>query len=137
MYKSTTSDSNKMKAKKSFLSKVMKAAWTKFRKGGISWAKAMKSAWAWAKKNLVKNELPTKFAYSGEVIEQRDAAILVQIEGFTNSFFSGLPKYYNFWLPKVAFIEQKESKVVLNYFGSKLLNEKMQAVNFHTIIFQS
>lgn len=35
-----------------FLSKVMKAAWTIYRKGGITFGQALTKAWAWAKRKL-------------------------------------------------------------------------------------
>lgn len=38
-------------AKRQFLSKVFKAAWTIVRRDGASLSQALKKAWAWAKKN--------------------------------------------------------------------------------------
>ena len=47
-------------AKAAFMSKVMKAAWTIFRKGGESFAQALKAAWASAK---AETEAPSPWSF--------------------------------------------------------------------------
>lgn len=43
------------KVNNTFRSKVMKAAWTSFRKGGKSFSQALVKAWKWAKETLLKD----------------------------------------------------------------------------------
>ena len=82
-------------ARKNTLSKVMKAAWTIFRKEGQSFAAALKKAWGWSKK---QNSNDGTAFYSFVAIEKEtDKAFNIRMR-VINTY--GATISLNVWFPK-------------------------------------
>lgn len=84
--------------KNSTKSKVMKAAWTIFRKYAkktmANWSKALKKAWAWAKKKNQENSDVSGF----EII--RETAKAVCVRGFLICTSTDQSRRADMWVPK-------------------------------------
>ena len=86
--------------------KVMKAAWTIFRKDSKkTWSESLKKAWAWAKKNLLKPEV---VVILGDALKFSAKAVLYSING------------YQYWIPKSVIVEETAGGCILkSWFAEK------------------
>jgi hypothetical protein len=107
------------------LRRIMKAAWTIFRKGGVSFSQALTRAWAWAKKNLG----PTKAAaFAYDCIEREtEKAYLMRVEVYT---CTGDNYYPAIWMPKSAFGGDIHSGIVAPW-ARQMAAQKVQDISCH------
>lgn len=105
-----------MKDSKNIKAKVMKAAWTIYRKYKVrsmqNWSKSLKKAWVW-----VKEKSDTASFYVETIIRQTEKAIQVRVDNKVSTKI--------FWLPKSQ-IEIKmeglmELIIVPNWLATKLI----------------
>jgi len=101
-----------MKINSTFKSKVMKAAWTSFRKGGKSFSAALTSAWAWAKRTLVEAYATVSFT------KQTDKAVLVAAQ--LACPFTDQVQRRDFWAPKSLLVNGQLPMWFLNKKADEL-----------------
>ena len=106
-----------MKNLKNLKSKVMKAAWTIFRKYAkqtvANWSKALKKAWAWAKNKAKENAGVSGF----EVL--RETAKAVCVKGFLICTSTDQTRRANIWVPKSLITDG----AIAGWFFNKKVNE--------------
>jgi hypothetical protein len=98
-------------AKRSMLSKVMKAAWTIFRKGGVNFSKALKKAWAWAKKKGMTNApaaFQVKPILQGGLIKETAKAMCLRVGTISRC---GHESATNVWIPTSQIVKHETFKV--------------------------
>lgn len=116
-------------AKRAYLSKVMKCAWTIVRRDGLGLAKALRKAWAWAKKKLgsMRAQQPQEFKL--QVVRTTAKAVLVTMTYYTGRMNVAGDEYVEEveeWLPIKGAVEKIEGTLVtLTPWGVRLLESKL------------
>ena len=116
----TTKSTIMKKVTNDIKSKVMKAAWTIFRKDTKkTWSEALKKAWAWAKKNL----LAIRYEFCniiGEALKYTEKAVRMDING------------YAFWIPKSVIVEETSGGIIIKrWFADKNFNDNVFGICCH------
>lgn len=113
--------------RRQFLSKVMKAAWTIYRKGGKTFSQSLKKAWKWAKKNLVEQPATTvQRSLPFSII--RESAKAYQFNAVAECH-GGLYQEIDFWLPKSAIENVTGTGVVVKNWAFRMIDEKVAHIS--------
>lgn len=105
-------------------SKVMKAAWTIYRKYKVqnmaNWSKALVRAWAWAKEKLVSNDIT---GYS--IVRETEKAIC--IAGQLSCYVTDQVVKSNLWIPKSLI----NDGAIAEWFYNKKITEAVENHSYY------